>query len=180
MLEQPGWLAKQYQIYALIDPRDQTICYVGVSNDVKRRFYEHLQCVGIGQQEKRWIKELGQLGLSPLIQILETIQNTSKQREVAYKRERYWINEMLRRGHLLLNFSVEAEPVRLKIREIAEAKKINMSKLSRMADVNYNTIRAIWDNEMKDVTVSTLEKIARALKVDVAELIEVLPDEEQR
>jgi DNA-binding Xre family transcriptional regulator len=70
--------------------------------------------------------------------------------------------------------------VRLKIREIAEAKKINMSKLSRMADVNYNTIRAIWDNEMKDVTVSTLEKIARALKVDVSELIEVLPDEGQR
>ena len=70
--------------------------------------------------------------------------------------------------------------VRLKIREIAEAKKINMSKLSRMADVNYNTIRAIWDNEMKDVTVSTLEKIARALKVDVSELIEVLPNEEQR
>jgi DNA-binding Xre family transcriptional regulator len=67
--------------------------------------------------------------------------------------------------------------VRLKVREIAEAKKINMSKLSRMADVNYNTIRAIWDNEMKDVTVSTLEKIAKALKVDVAELIEVLPDE---
>ena len=67
--------------------------------------------------------------------------------------------------------------VRLKIRETAEAKKINMSKLSRMADVNYNTIRAIWDNEMKDVTVSNLEKIARALKVDVSELIEVLPDE---
>lgn len=67
--------------------------------------------------------------------------------------------------------------VRLKIREIAEAKKINMSKLSRMADVNYNTIRAIWDNEMKDITVSTLEKIAKALRVDIAELIEVLPDE---
>jgi DNA-binding Xre family transcriptional regulator len=66
--------------------------------------------------------------------------------------------------------------VRLKVREIAEAKKINMSKLSRMADVNYNTIRAIWDNERKDVTVSTLEKIARALKVDVSELIEVIPD----
>lgn len=70
--------------------------------------------------------------------------------------------------------------IRLKIREIAEARKINMSKLSRMADVNYNTIRAIWDNEMKDVNVSTLEKIARALKVDVSELIEVLPDEEER
>lgn len=67
--------------------------------------------------------------------------------------------------------------VRLKVREIAESKKINMSKLSRMADVNYNTIRAIWDDETKDVTVSTLEKIAKALKVDITELIEMLPDE---
>jgi len=41
-----------------------------------------------------------------------------------------------------------------------------------MADVNYNTILAIWDNEMKDVAVSTIEKIARALKVEVSELIE--------
>ena len=67
--------------------------------------------------------------------------------------------------------------VRLKIREIAEAKKVNMSKLSRMADLNYNTVRAIWDDETKDVTVSTLEKIAKALKVEIAELIEALPDE---
>ena len=52
-----------------------------------------------------------------------------------------------------------------------------MSKLSRMADINYNTIRAIWGNETKDVTVSTLEKIAKALKVDISELIEVIPDE---
>ena len=43
--------------------------------------------------------------------------------------------------------------------------------------MNYNILRAIWDNELKDGTVSTLEKIARALKVDVSELIEVLPDE---
>jgi DNA-binding Xre family transcriptional regulator len=56
--------------------------------------------------------------------------------------------------------SVLAQMVRLKVCEIAEAQKINMSKLSRMADMTYNTIRAIWDNEMKDVTVSTLEKIA--------------------
>ena len=40
-----------------------------------------------------------------------------------------------------------------------------------MADVNYNTLRAIGDNEMNDVTVSTLEKIARALEVEVSEFI---------
>ncbi|HZS75785.1 MAG TPA: helix-turn-helix domain-containing protein [Ktedonobacteraceae bacterium] len=33
------------------------------------------------------------------------------------------------------------------------------------------------DNEMKDLTLSTLEKIAKALKVDILELIEALPDE---
>ncbi len=68
--------------------------------------------------------------------------------------------------------------IRLKIREIAESKKINMSKLSRMSDVNYNTIRGIWDNPNRDVAVTTLEKIAKALKVNVSDLYEILPDEE--
>jgi DNA-binding Xre family transcriptional regulator len=68
--------------------------------------------------------------------------------------------------------------IRLKIREIAESKKINMSKLSRMADVNYNTIRGIWDNPNRDVAVTTLEKIATALRVKVSDLYEILPDED--
>ena len=67
--------------------------------------------------------------------------------------------------------------VRIKVREFAEARNINMSKLSRMADVNYNTIRSLWDDETRDITVGTLEKIARALKVDITELLEMLPDE---
>ena len=52
-----------------------------------------------------------------------------------------------------------------------------MSKLSRMADLNYNTIRAIWDDPMKDIAVSTLDKLAKALKVEITELIEVQPEE---
>lgn len=67
--------------------------------------------------------------------------------------------------------------VRIKVREFAVARNINMSKLSRMADVNYNTIRSLWDDETRDITVGTLEKIARALKVDIRELLEMLPDE---
>jgi len=67
--------------------------------------------------------------------------------------------------------------IRLRVREIAEARNINMSKLSRMADLNYNTIRAIWDDPMKDIAVSTLDKLAKALKVEITELIEVQPEE---
>jgi len=70
--------------------------------------------------------------------------------------------------------------IRLKIREIAESRKINMSKLSRMADVNYNTIRGIWDNPNRDVAVTTLEKIAKALGVNVSDLYEIVPDEEEK
>jgi DNA-binding Xre family transcriptional regulator len=66
----------------------------------------------------------------------------------------------------------------LKVREIADARRINMAKLSRMADVNYNTIRAIYDNPNRDVAVTTLEKIAKALKVKVTDLYEIVPDDE--
>jgi DNA-binding Xre family transcriptional regulator len=67
--------------------------------------------------------------------------------------------------------------IRLRIREIAEARGINMSKLSRMSDVNYNTIRGIWDDPNRDIAVTTLEKIAKALRVDVSELYEIVPDD---
>jgi len=53
-----------------------------------------------------------------------------------------------------------------------------MAKLSRLADVNYNTVRAIWDDENRDVAVTTLEKLARALKVPVTDLYEILPDDD--
>lgn len=70
--------------------------------------------------------------------------------------------------------------IRLKIREIAESKKINMSKLSRMADVNYNTIRGIWDNPNRDIAVTTLEKIAKALGANVSDLYEIVPDQNEQ
>jgi transcriptional regulator with XRE-family HTH domain len=68
---------------------------------------------------------------------------------------------------------------RLRVREIAESKGINMSKLSRMADVNFNTIRAIWHNPQRDVSLAVLIKIAQALHVDVSELYEMSPENEK-
>ncbi len=66
---------------------------------------------------------------------------------------------------------------RLRIREIAESKGINMSKLSRIADVNFNTIRAIWHTPQRDVSLAVLIKVAHALKVNVNDLYEEIPDE---
>lgn len=68
--------------------------------------------------------------------------------------------------------------IRLKVKEVAESKHIKAAKLSRMADLNYGTILAMYNNPNRDVAVTTLEKIARALKVDVTDLYEILPDDD--
>lgn len=68
--------------------------------------------------------------------------------------------------------------IRLKVKEIAESKHITMAKLSRMADLNYGTIRALYDNPNRDVAVTTLEKIAKALKCDITDLYDIVPDED--
>lgn len=67
--------------------------------------------------------------------------------------------------------------VRLKIKETAEAKGFNQSSLSRAANVDFKTVKRLFRDPYRDIAVSTLVKIARALKVDLSELIEVEPDE---
>lgn len=69
--------------------------------------------------------------------------------------------------------------IRLKVKEIAEEREISMSKLSRMSDVHYNTIRDIFIHPYRDVALSTLYKLAVALNVDIHDLYKIVPDEEK-
>src|SRR5215470_2748594 len=96
------WVDRQFQIYALVDPRDNMIRYVGMSDDVQFRYHEHVSRPR-NRQEKSWMRELQGFGLSPILQILETIERKGNDRAVAWERERYWIKEMLRLGYPLLN-----------------------------------------------------------------------------
>ena len=68
--------------------------------------------------------------------------------------------------------------IRLKIREVAQAKQISRTRLSRLADTNYKTINALWNDPYREVTTTTLDKIARALGVPVTDLLEQVLDEE--
>jgi DNA-binding Xre family transcriptional regulator len=62
--------------------------------------------------------------------------------------------------------------VRLKIKEIAQAQDINMSKLSRKSDVSYATIQALFHNPRHDVSLYILERIAKALDVSICDLLD--------
>ena len=92
-----------YEIYALVDPRDSFVHYVGLSISANLRFISHLNGNGGNEQEKRWITELQREGLTPTLQILETIEAGSNAYALACEEELYWIREMARQGHPLLN-----------------------------------------------------------------------------
>ena len=67
--------------------------------------------------------------------------------------------------------------VRLKVKEVAQAKGFSMGKLSRVSDVAYNTIKRIYDDPNYSPTVNTLMKIAKTLGVSIADLVEEIPDD---
>ena len=67
--------------------------------------------------------------------------------------------------------------IHLKVKEVAESKGFNMSSLSRAPDVSFLTVKRIWREPYRGVNTTTLERLAKALDVSVAELFEELPDE---
>ena len=67
--------------------------------------------------------------------------------------------------------------LRLRVKEIAEEKHMSMGKLERLSDLSHPTIRDIFRNPYKEVTSTTLVKLANALGVPVSELYEEVPDE---
>jgi transcriptional regulator with XRE-family HTH domain len=66
--------------------------------------------------------------------------------------------------------------VRLRIRELAEKQGYNISTLSRKADVSHNTMRRLWHDPYRNVDITVLDRIAKALGVDASQLIESVPD----
>ncbi len=67
---------------------------------------------------------------------------------------------------------------RLRIKEEAEAKGLDIAKLSRRADLAYRTVWQLWNEPERDVTVGTLKKLADALGIRVVDLIDDEPTEE--
>jgi len=85
-------------IYALLDPRDDTVRYVGCAIDVEKRYQEHLRDRG-NTPKCRWLAELKHYDLYPRLEILEIVNGFYG----AFGREDYWINEMLAAGAPLTN-----------------------------------------------------------------------------
>ncbi len=58
----------------------------------------------------------------------------------------------------------------LRVRELAEQKGLNITTLSRKAELAYTSAHALWHGDVTQVNVKTLDRVARALGVRVSDL----------
>ncbi|AUD00960.1 GIY-YIG nuclease family protein [Spirosoma pollinicola] len=88
---------KTSHIYLLIDPRTGDEKYIGYTNKLKRRLYQHVNGANLkpyfpntvkrnndpdlwmcNTEKSKWIRELLNLGLTPTIQLLVTVADSHK------------------------------------------------------------------------------------------------------
>src|SRR5690349_14561284 len=67
--------------------------------------------------------------------------------------------------------------MRLRGKEIEKAKGFTQGRLARAADMAPNTLRDIYRDPYRAISVVTLNKLAKALDVSVTELIEDVSEE---
>jgi hypothetical protein len=86
-------------IYALCDPRDGNVRYVGITNNLLGRLNEHMRMYGGNERKNVWLKELIDDYLLPIVLTLEVLADETEWRE----REIAWIKTYIDVGVDLLN-----------------------------------------------------------------------------
>lgn len=104
-----GLSDNHYTIYALIDPRDQAIRYIGITYDVYQRMRQHSRCAGNNEAKNAWIRELQVVQQMFIMHSIEKVGTF----EQALEREAYWIAFSLQQGDSLLNIVGVTNPTPL-------------------------------------------------------------------
>jgi hypothetical protein len=174
-----GELFNGYFIYALIDPRDHVVRYIGITRNIYKRLTEHMDDPWGNEGKKEWITERKQLGLSAEIEIFEVIEAGPDARKVATEREEYWIQEYLRSGAPLLNIQGVTkryprakkklfartsrntvsifEPAVSSFQDLLENMPATLTELARRSGVSEHSIMRMRDGER--VNRSTANKV---------------------
>lgn len=69
-------MTRNIYIYALRDPRNDEVRYIGKSNSIYSRLKQHLQDRTKGSPKVKWIKSLIQEGLTPSVKVLEIVDES--------------------------------------------------------------------------------------------------------
>lgn len=120
-------------IYALVDPRDRTIRYVGKSNTPYHRVQEHALAsnTATNKQKQRWMQELSEAQLIPRVLILESVPLAGW--ETAEKR---WIAHAKREGWPIVNIQPGGNGSAVRTAEAAE--RIRAFQCGRIHSAEHN------------------------------------------
>jgi predicted GIY-YIG superfamily endonuclease len=88
-----------YEVYALLDPRNEETRYIGISHNAEKRYQQHLYKYDKNKHKSIWIAELQAIGLRPVLSIIEQTENKLQ----AVVHEEYWIHYYLQDGANLTN-----------------------------------------------------------------------------
>lgn len=102
-------------VYALIDPRDAEVRYVGLTSmRVEARLARHLS-TSASVKVSAWVKEIKSSGMVPQITVLE--DNILD--ELEHETETFWINFMKNTGAKLLNVEMESKKTQVRFDKAA-------------------------------------------------------------
>jgi group I intron endonuclease len=146
-------------IYCLKDPNTLEIRYIGKSNNPNKRFIQHKidsKNYKIKFYKNNWINQLLNIGLEPILEILEQVSiNNWKEREI------YWIAYYKNLGFKLTNLTnggdgnnnqVRTKETNLKISLALKGKKRSQEVKDKISKSNKNKI----------ISLSTREKLRQA------------------
>lgn len=64
--------------------------------------------------------------------------------------------------------------LRWKVRELAEQRKLKVSQLAELAQINKNTATSIWHGRARRIEARTLEQVCLALDCDLGDILELV------
>jgi len=67
--------------------------------------------------------------------------------------------------------------IRLRVKEVAQQKGMSQRQLVLRSGLDIRIVQRVLRNSNTNVTLATLDKLAKALGVDAVELIESVPDD---
>jgi excisionase family DNA binding protein len=125
-------------VYGLGDPRTGELRYIGIAEDVYKRYAQHLTAAHEDEEKDEWMNDLKSVGVIPTLAILESDIPDF----LIYERQKYWIQYYLSQGAPLLNI-----PHALASMEVPAF--LNMKQVSRQLGVSERTVyRLMEDGEL--------------------------------